>query len=687
MKSYKRYTVTSALPYANGPLHIGHIAGAYLPADIYVRYLRMNKKDVIYVCGSDEHGAAITLRAKKEGTTPKAIIDKYHTINKKAFADFGISFDIYHRTSDPLHHKTAQDFFTKLNNKGAFTVKNSKQFFDEENQQFLADRYITGTCPKCGYENAYGDQCEKCGSALSPTELINPKSTLSGKTPVLKETSHWYLPMQNHEKWLKDWINKGTLNNKQLHDPKTWRSQVIGQCNSWIDSGLHERAMTRDLDWGVKVPLENAEGKVLYVWLDAPIGYISATKALLPNRWEDYWKKEDTKLVHFIGKDNIVFHAIIFPIILNEYGDYILPENVPANEFLNLENDKLSTSRNWAVWLHEYLEDFPDKQDVLRYTLTSIAPETKDSEFTWKDFQSKNNNELLAILGNFVNRTAVLIKKYYDKKIPPLNSPDKNDQAILDSIYTVRDSVSDLIEHYHFRDAQKKAMQLARIGNKYLTETEPWKSYESDPVKTQTILHICAQISANLSIIMEPFIPFTAKKLKKLLNLPGNLSWDEINPNLLTEGHEIKKPFFLFSKIEDEEINKQIEKLQATKKENTIEVKNVEPEKPQIQYDDFTKMDIRSATILEAEKVPKTKKLLKLKLDTGIDKRTVVSGIAEYFSPEEIIGKQVLVLVNLAPRKLRGIESQGMILMANDADGKLVFVTPEDKTNNGSIIS
>ena len=684
MKEFKRFTVTSALPYANGPLHIGHIAGAYLPADIYVRYLRLNHKDVIFVCGSDEHGAAITLRAKKEGTTPKAIIDKYHEINKKAFADFGIAFDIYHRTSDPLHHKTAQDFFTKLNNKGAFTTKNSKQFYDEENHQFLADRYITGTCPKCGYENAYGDQCEKCGSALSPTELINPKSTISGNAPVLKETSHWYLPMQNHEQWLKEWINKGNLDGENIHDPKTWRNQVIGQCNSWIDSGLHERAMTRDLDWGVKVPVEGADGKVLYVWLDAPIGYISATKALLPDNWEPYWKSKDTKLVHFIGKDNIVFHAIIFPIILKEYGEYILPENVPANEFLNLENDKLSTSRNWAVWLHEYLEDFPDKQDVLRYTLTSIAPETKDSEFTWKDFQAKNNNELLAILGNFVNRTAVLIKKYYDRKIPPLNTPDKNEQAILDEIMTISRKVSDLIERYHFRDAQKEAMNLARLGNKFLTETEPWKIFESNPERTQTILHICAQISANLAIVMEPFIPFTAGKLKDLLNLPKDLSWQDINPSLLNARHEIKKPFFLFEKIEDESIEKQRQKLLKTKHENE---NTVEAVKAEIQYDDFTKMDIRSATILEAEKVPKTKKLLKLKLDTGIDQRTVVSGIAEYFSPEEIIGKQVLVLVNLAPRKLRGIESQGMILMANDADGKLVFVTPEDKTNNGSIIS
>ncbi len=684
MKEFKRFTVTSALPYANGPLHIGHIAGAYLPADIYVRYLRMNQKDVIYVCGSDEHGAAITLRAKKEGTTPKAIIDKYHEINKKAFAGFGITFDIYHRTSDPLHHKTAQDFFTKLNNKGAFTIKNSKQFFDEENRQFLADRYITGTCPKCGYEHAYGDQCEKCGSALSPTELINPKSTISGQVPVLKETSHWYLPMQNHEKWLKQWINEGILDGKQVHDPKTWRNQVIGQCNSWIDSGLHERAMTRDLDWGVKVPVENAEGKVLYVWLDAPIGYISATKALLGDKWEKYWKNEDTKLVHFIGKDNIVFHAIIFPIILKEYGEYILPENVPANEFLNLENDKLSTSRNWAVWLHEYLEDFPGKQDILRYTLTSIAPETKDSEFTWKDFQAKNNNELLAILGNFINRTAVLIKKYYDRKIPPLNTPNAKEQAILNDITEISRKVGNLIEHYHFRDGQKEAMNLARIGNKYLTETEPWKIFESNPEKVKTILHICAQIAANLSIIMEPFIPFTAKKLKKLLNLPEELTWDKISPSLLAEGSEINKPFFLFSKIEDEEIDNQIQKLLITKQAN--ETKEA-PVKPVIQYDDFTKMDIRTATILEAEKVPKTKKLLKLKLDTGIDQRTVVSGIAEFFTPEEIIGKQVLVLANLAPRKLRGIESQGMILMANDTNGKLIFVTPEDKTNNGSIIS
>ncbi|HIE16481.1 MAG TPA: methionine--tRNA ligase [Bacteroidales bacterium] len=684
MKKFKQYTVTAALPYANGPLHIGHIAGAYLPADIYVRYLRMKKKDVIFVCGSDEHGAAITLRAKKEGTSPKSIIDKYHEMNKKAFADFGINFDIYHRTSDSLHHKTAQDFFTKLNNKGAFTIKKNKQFYDEENKLFLADRYISGTCPKCGYEQAYGDQCEKCGSSLSPLELINPKSTISGNVPVLKETFHWYLPMQNHEKWLKQWINDGILDGEKVHDPTTWRNQVIGQCNSWLDGGLHERAMTRDLNWGVKVPVENTEGKVLYVWLDAPIGYISATKALTGNDWERYWKSKDTKLVHFIGKDNIVFHAIIFPIILREYGEFILPENVPANEFLNLENDKLSTSRNWAVWLHEYLEDFKDKQDILRYTLTSIAPETKDSEFTWKDFQAKNNNELLAILGNFINRTFVLIQKYYDKKIPPCHILNNSEKQILESIHTIRDKVENLIEHYHFRYAQKEAMNLARIGNKYLTESEPWKIINTDSQKTETILHICAQIAANLAIIMEPFIPFTATKLKRMLNLPDKLSWDKISTNLLPENHIIQKPFLLFSRIEDNEIEHQIKKLLTTKQKNET---TISPVKETIQYDDFTKMDIRSATILEAEKIPKTKKLLKIILDTGIDQRTVVSGIAEYFSPEEIIGKQVLVLVNLAPRKLRGIESQGMILMANSADGKLVFVSPDNKIKNGSIIS
>ena len=688
---FKRYTVTSALPYANGPLHIGHIAGAYLPADIYVKYLRLKKRDVIYICGSDEHGAAITLRAKKEGITPKDIIDKYHEINKKAFADFGIEFDIYHRTSSELHHKTAQDFFLTLEKNNTFTKKTSEQYYDEENNQFLADRYITGTCPKCGYEKAYGDQCEKCGSALSPVDLINPKSTISGNVPVLKETSHWYLPMQNHEKWLKDWINNGILDDKKVHDPKTWRNQVTGQCNSWIDSGLHERAMTRDLDWGVKVPIENAEGKVLYVWLDAPIGYISATKALFEKsdkKWEDYWKSNDTKLVHFIGKDNIVFHAIIFPILLKQHGYYILPENVPANAFLNLENDKLSTSRNWAVWLHEYLEDFKDKQDVLRYVLTSIAPETKDSEFTWKDFQDRNNNELVAILGNFVNRTIVLTNKYYNGIVPEPEPQEFTafDKEIMEQVSVIKEKVENLIENYHFRDAQKEAMNIARLGNKYLAETEPWKLIKTNPERVKNILFISLQITASLSKIFEPFLPFSSKKIQGFLNL-HDISWDSVgNCNIIATGHSINKPELLFEKIEDSVIEHQINKLMKTKEINELENATVNPQKPNITYDDFIKLDIRTGTVIEAEKVAKTKKLLKLTIDTGIDKRTVVSGIAEYYKPDKIIGKQVSILVNLEPRKIRGIESQGMILMAENANGELAFIQPDKETVNGSEI-
>ncbi len=688
---FKRYTVTSALPYANGPLHIGHIAGAYLPADIYVRFLRLKNCDVIYVCGSDEHGAAITIRAKKEGTTPKQIIDKYHKINKKAFADFGIDFDIYHRTSSDLHHKTAQDFFLTLEKNNAFIKKTSEQYYDQENNQFLADRYITGTCPKCGYEKAYGDQCEKCGSALSPTDLINPKSTISGNVPVLKETSHWYLPLQNHEKWLKEWINNGVLEGKKVHDPKSWRNQVTGQCNSWIDGGLHERAMTRDLDWGVKVPVKDAEGKVLYVWLDAPIGYISATKALCENtgkNWEDYWKSNDTKLVHFIGKDNIVFHAIIFPILLKEHKDYILPENVPANAFLNLENDKLSTSRNWAVWLHEYLEDFKDKQDVLRYVLTSIAPETKDSEFTWKDFQDRNNNELVAILGNFINRTIVLTNKYYDGVVPEPEPQEfiAFDKEIIEQVPDIKEKIENLIENYHFREAQKEAMNIARLGNKYLAETEPWKLIKTNPARVKNIIFLSLQITAALSKIFEPFLPFTAKKIKGFLNI-SEISWDEIGMcNVISKGHKINKPELLFDKIDDKEIEYQINKLLETKKVNDLENAEIKPQKNNISFDDFTKLDIRTGTILEAEKVAKTKKLLKLTIDTGIDKRTVVSGIAEYYEPKNIVGKQVSILVNLEPRKIRGIESQGMILMAENANGELAFIQPDKEVINGSEI-
>ena len=688
---FKRYTVTSALPYANGPLHIGHIAGAYLPADIYVKYLRLKKRDVIFICGSDEHGAAITLRAKKESITPKDIIDKYHEINKKAFADFGIDFDIYHRTSSELHHKTAQDFFLTLDKNKTFTKKTSKQYFDTENNQFLADRYITGTCPKCGYEKAYGDQCEKCGSDLSPTDLINPKSVISGNTPILKETLHWYLPMQNHEEWLNKWINNGVLDGKKVHEPKTWRNQVIGQCNSWINNGLRERAMTRDLDWGVKVPVKGAEGKVLYVWLDAPIGYISATKELFKNsdkKWEDYWQNPDTKLVHFIGKDNIVFHAIIFPILLKQHGDFILPNNVPANAFLNLENDKLSTSRNWAVWLHEYLNDFKNKQDVLRYVLTSIAPETKDSEFTWKDFQERNNNELVAILGNFINRTIVLTNKYYNGIVPEPSPQEFTafDKQIMEQIGDIKEKVENLIENYHFRDAQKEAMNIARLGNKFLAETEPWKVIKTNPDRVKNIIFISLQISASLSKIFEPFLPFTAKKIQKILNLP-DISWDLIGKcNIINANHKVNKPELLFDKIDDSVIENQINKLLQKKQDNSTVNAKINIQKDNIAFDDFTKIDIRTGTIIAAEKVAKTKKLLKLTIDTGIDKRTVVSGIAEFYSPDKIIGKQVSVLVNLEPRKIRGIESQGMILMAENTNGELAFIQPDKKIANGSEI-
>jgi len=674
MKAFKRHLVTAALPYANGPVHIGHLAGVYVPADIYTRYLRLKNEDVLYICGSDEHGVPITLKAKKEGVTPQDIVDRYHTIIKDSFEEFGIAFDIFSRTSNKTHHDTAADFFKTLYDKGVFEEKTTHQYYDEETKQFLADRYITGTCPKCGYEHAYGDQCEKCGSSLSATDLINPKSAVSGAKPVLKETKHWYLPLDKEQPFLENWI---------LNENTHWRPNVYGQCKSWLDGGLEPRAVSRDLDWGVPVPVENAEGKVLYVWFDAPIGYISATKELTDD-WETYWKQEDTHLVHFIGKDNIVFHCIIFPAMLKEHGNYILPHNVPANEFLNLENDKISTSRNWAVWLNEYLEDFPGKQDVLRYTLTSIAPETKDSDFTWKDFQSKNNNELLAILGNFVNRTAVLIQKYYDGKIPPLGTPDTFDTEVLDAITNTKNKIEQLIETFHFRDAQKELMNLFRLGNKYLTETEPWKLQKTNPEKTKTILHISAQLSANAGILMKPFLPFTAQKIEQIFNIELK-QWDTITPHLLNENHLINKPFLLFEPIDDETIQKQIDKLEQTKQDN--EEPSIEPIKETIAFDDFGKMDIRTATILKAEKVAKTKKLLKLELDTGIDQRIVVSGIAEYYKPEDIIGKQVVLLANLAPRKIRGIESHGMILMAKDKNDKLVFVTPAETINNGAGIS
>ena len=673
--SKSRFTVTAALPYANGPLHLGHVAGVYLPADIFVRFLRMNGHDVVFICGSDEHGAAITLRAKKEGITPKEIVDKYDAIIGQAFRDFNISFDIYHRTSSEIHHKTSQDFFLKLYENGKFTEETSEQYYDEEFQQFLADRYITGECPKCQNPNAYGDQCEKCGTDLSPTELVNPKSTLSGKTPVLKTTSHWYLPMERHEEWLREWIKEGKLNGVQQHDPRTWRNQVIGQCMSWIDGGLHSRAMTRDLDWGVKVPLPNAEGKVLYVWLDAPIGYISATKQwALDNgkNWEEYWSG-DRKLVHFIGKDNIVFHAVIFPILLKDHGDFILPDNVPASEFLNLEGDKFSTSRNWAVWLHEYLETYPGKEDELKYVLTSIAPETKDAEFTWKEYQTRINSELADILGNFVNRALVLTQKYYDGIVPEPGTLTEEDKAVLAEMKEIPQRISKLIYSYKLREAQSEAMNLARLGNKYLADQEPWKVIKTDTERVKTIMNIALQITANLSIVLQPFLPSTAQKLSEFLVF-RSASWEDAGKSdLMKAGDPTSPPEILFQKIEDTLVETEVNKL----KNANMSQSNYEPQKDEVNFDDFTKMDIRLGTILEAEKVEKADKLLKLTVDTGIDKRTIVSGIAEHYKPEEIIGKTVQVLLNLAPRKIRGIESQGMILMAEDADGKLSFMVPE----------
>ncbi len=687
-KEFKRYTVTSALPYANGPLHIGHIAGAYLPADTYVRYLRAKGKDVAYVCGSDEHGAAITLRAKKENTTPQAIIDKYHQINKDTFERFGISFDMYHRTSEQIHHKTSQEFFLNLYEKGEFTEKESEQFYDEEYKQFLADRYVTGTCPKCSHPAAYGDQCEKCGTSLNATDLINPISTLSGKAPVLKTTKHWYLPLDKYQPWLEQWLIEGKKGE--------WKSNVYGQCSSWLKEGLQPRAMTRDLDWGVDVPLPKAEGKKLYVWLDAPIGYISATKdwAKENNKnWEDHWKKQENEeddacLIHFIGKDNIVFHCIIFPAILQAHGEYILPENVPANEFLNLEGEKISTSRNWAVWLHEYLDEFPGKEDELRYVLTSIAPETKDSEFTWKDYQARVNNELVAIFGNFVNRAVVLTHKYFDGKLPKA-ALQGEDEAVIKEMASFPTKIAESIEKYRFREALAHLMDLARLGNKYLADTEPWKLIKTDEQRTATILNVALQIAANLSILSEPFLPRTAGKIATMLNMDGE-KWDEAgSATILLSGQNIEKPALLFEKIDDKLVEEQVEKLKATEANKPAAVEDVEvaPQKPEVTFDDFIKMDIRTATILEAEAVPKSNKLLKFKVDTGVDTRTILSGIAKHYTPEEMIGKQVTVLLNLAPRKIMGVESQGMILMAEDHDGKLRLVQPNEETQNGMGIS
>ncbi|WP_397444669.1 methionine--tRNA ligase [Polaribacter sp. R77954] len=691
MSTPKRYTITAALPYTNGPIHIGHLAGVYVPADIYARYLRLKGKDVAYISGSDEHGVAIPMRAKKEGVSPQNIIDKYHGIIKKSFEDFGISFDNYSRTSAQVHHETASEFFTKMYNDGEFVEEVTAQLYDAEANQFLADRFVIGTCPKCGFEESYGDQCENCGTSHNATDLINPKSAITGNVPTVKETKHWFLPLDKHEDFLRKWILEG--------HKKDWKPNVYGQVKSWVEDGLRPRAVTRDLDWGIPVPVEGAEGKVLYVWFDAPIGYISSTKewaAREGKNWEDYWKKDDTKLVHFIGKDNIVFHCIIFPSMLKAHRDYILPDNVPANEFLNLEGNKLSTSKNWAVWLHEYLEDFPNQQDVLRYTLTANAPESKDNDFTWKDFQAKNNNELVAIFGNFINRVVVLTNKYYAGVVPTPNNFTEVDEDVLAAVKEFPNIIGKSIERYRFREASQELMNLARLGNKYLADEEPWKVIKVDKERVQTIMYVALQIATALAVVSEPFLPFTSTKLKGILNLDvisreveKSLTWEDITEKdiLLPANHQINKGELLFSKIEDKTIEIQLEKLQATKLANEQENKVVEPQKETIEFDDFTKLDIRIGTILEAEKVAKTKKLLKLKVDVGIDTRTIVSGIAESFAPEDIIGQQVSVLVNLAPRKIRGVESQGMILMTDTPDGKLAFVEPEKVVKNGQQVS
>ena len=678
-KHFKRTLITTALPYANGPVHIGHLAGVYVPADIYARYLRLKGEEVLMIGGSDEHGVPITLRAKKEGITPQDVVDRYHGIIKKSFEEFGITFDIYSRTTSATHHQMASDFFRTLYDKGEFIEKTSEQYYDEEAKQFLADRYITGTCPHCGNEKAYGDQCEACGTSLSPTDLIDPKSAISGSKPVMRETKHWYLPLDKWEPFLRKWI---------LEDHKEWKPNVYGQCKSWLDMGLQPRAVSRDLDWGIPVPVEGAEGKVLYVWFDAPIGYISNTKELLPDSWETWWKDPETKMVHFIGKDNIVFHCIVFPSMLKAEGSYNLPENVPANEFLNLEGDKISTSRNWAVWLNEYLVDMPGKQDVLRYVLTANAPETKDNDFTWKDFQARNNNELVAILGNFVNRALVLTDKYFEGKVPAAGELTDYDRQTLKDFADVKENVERLLDTYHFRDAQKEAMNLARIGNKYLADMEPWKLAKTDMPRVATIMNIALQITANLSIAIEPFMPFSAKKIVGMLQA-GPFGWEKLgSTDLLAAGHRIGEAVLLFEKIEDDVIQRQLDKLAATKAANASAeaAQHVEDQKETTTFDDFQKMDIRVSTILAAEKVAKTKKLLKLTVDTGIDKREIVSGIAEYYTPEELVGKQVLVLVNLEPRELKGILSRGMILMAQDASGKLRLLQPDDQTNPGATV-
>jgi methionyl-tRNA synthetase len=676
MKQFKRTTVTSALPYANGPVHIGHLAGVYIPADIYVRYLRLKGEEVLFVGGSDEHGVPITIKAKKEGVTPQDIVDRYHGIIKKSFEDFGITFDIYSRTTSKTHKELASEIFKTIEEKGGFVEKTSEQYFDEAAQQFLADRYITGKCPHCGNENAYGDQCEACGTSLSPTDLINPKSAISGSAPVMRETKHWYLPLDQHEAWLRQWI---------LEDHKEWKPNVYGQCKSWLDMGLQPRAVSRDLDWGIPVPVPGAEGKVLYVWFDAPIGYISNTKELLPDSWEKWWKDPETRLLHFIGKDNIVFHCIVFPAMLKAEGSYILPDNVPANEFLNLEGDKISTSRNWAVWLHEYLEDFPEKQDVLRYVLTANAPETKDNDFTWKDFQARNNNELVAIFGNFINRALVLTQKYYDGKVPALGELTDYDKQTLEEFVNVKTDVEKLLNNFRFRDAQKEAMTLARIGNKYLADTEPWKVAKTDMDRVSTIMHLSLQIAANLAIAFEPFLPFTSAKLRTMLGMK-NFSWSDLGLiNLLKEGDQLGTPELLFEKIEDETIAAQVQKLLDTKIANEAASYKPEPVKENVAFDDFMRLDIRVATVLDCQKVPKADKLLQFRLADGMEERTILSGIAQYYpNPEELIGTQVCFIANFEPRKLRGVMSEGMILSAEDADGKLVLIRPSAKVTNGA---
>ncbi len=674
-KKFKRTTVTSALPYANGPVHIGHLAGVYVPADIYVRYLRLKKEDVLFIGGSDEHGVPITIRAKKEGITPQDVVDRYHKIIKDSFEEFGISFDVYGRTTSKVHCETASEFFRTLYDKGEFVEKTSMQYYDEEAHTFLADRYITGECPHCHAEGAYGDQCEKCGTSLSPTDLINPKSAISGSKPVMRETKHWYLPLDKHEAWLRQWI---------LEDHKEWRNNVYGQCKSWLDMGLQPRAVSRDLDWGIPVPVEGAEGKVLYVWFDAPIGYISNTKELLPDSWEMWWKDPETRLVHFIGKDNIVFHCIVFPAMLKAEGSYILPDNVPSNEFLNLEGDKISTSRNWAVWLHEYLRDFPGKQDVLRYVLTANAPETKDNDFTWKDFQARNNNELVAVYGNFVNRALQLTQKYYDGVVPACGELTEYDRQTLDEFKDVKAKVEELLDAFKFRDAQKEAMNLARIGNKYIADSEPWKVVKTDPERVKTIIYISLQLTANLAIAFEPFLPFSSEKLRKMLNMES-FEWNRLGrTDLLQAGHRLAKPELLFEKIEDDVIEAQVQKLLDTKKANEEANYKAKPIRENIAFEDFQKLDIRVGTVLECTKVPKADKLLCFKIADGLENRTIVSGISKFYKPEELVGKQVCFIANLAPRKLKGIESQGMILSALNYDESLSVITVDREVKPGS---